>query len=459
MARLLLVDDEVGMLFALKELAESRGYEVVLARSGKEALDKLDGADGVVTDFAMPGGMDGVQLMQAIHERDESLPVIMLTAQGSERTAVRAMKAGAYEYVTKPFDIDEMSMVLDRAVETRTLRVQNRRLSAEKSIGKSVVGESPAMQRLLDAVGRVAPKDITVLVQGETGTGKELIAALVHAESRRAQGPLVRFNCAAIPAELAEAELFGHARGAFTGAAQARRGFFAQADKGTLVLDEVGELPLPLQAKFLRALQEGEIQPVGAGRVEKVDVRVVACTNRNLLAEARAGRFREDLYYRLAVVELIVPPLAEHREDIPALAAEFARRYAERFGMEGVRLAPALVDALRSSDWPGNVRELENTVARLVALSNGGEIGPQAFIAPPPRATEPEAEEAAMPPDGTLTLREHLDTIERHMIVRMLAATANNQSETARRLGISRSSLIDRMKKYGLSGAAATDSP
>ncbi|MFL5274866.1 MAG: sigma-54-dependent transcriptional regulator [Myxococcales bacterium] len=454
MARLLLVDDEMGMLFALKELAESRGYDAVLARSGKEALEKLDGADGVVTDFAMPG-MDGVQLMQAIHERDESLPVIMLTAQGSERTAVRAMKAGAYEYVTKPFDIDEMSMVLARAVETRTLRVQNRRLAAEKSIGKSIVGESPAMKRLLDALGRVAPKDITVLVRGETGTGKELIAALVHAESRRAQGPLVRFNCAAIPGELAEAELFGHARGAFTGAAQARRGFFAQADRGTLVLDEVGELPFPLQAKFLRALQEGEIQPVGAGRVEKVDVRVVACTNRNLLAEARAGRFREDLYYRLAVVELIVPPLGEHREDIPALVAEFARRYAERFGMEGVRLAPALVDALRSSDWPGNVRELENTVARLVALSNGGEIGPQAFIAPPPRVTEPEAEEVPLDTDVTLTLREHLDTIERQMIVRTLAATANNQSETARRLGISRSSLIDRMKKYGLSSAAS----
>ncbi|MFL5408479.1 MAG: sigma-54-dependent transcriptional regulator [Myxococcales bacterium] len=454
MARLLLVDDEMGMLFALKELAESRGYDAVLARSGKEALEKLDGADGVVTDFAMPG-MDGVQLMQAIHERDESLPVIMLTAQGSERTAVRAMKAGAYEYVTKPFDIDEMSMVLARAVETRTLRVQNRRLAAEKSIGKSIVGESPAMKRLLDALGRVAPKDITVLVRGETGTGKELIAALVHAESRRAQGPLVRFNCAAIPGELAEAELFGHARGAFTGAAQARRGFFAQADRGTLVLDEVGELPFPLQAKFLRALQEGEIQPVGAGRVEKVDVRVVACTNRNLLAEARAGRFREDLYYRLAVVELIVPPLGEHREDIPALVAEFARRYAERFGMEGVRLAPALVDALRSSDWPGNVRELENTVARLVALSNGGEIGPQAFIAPPPRVTEPEAEEVPLDTDVTLTLREHLDTIERQMIVRTLAATTNNQSETARRLGISRSSLIDRMKKYGLSSAAS----
>ena len=256
--------------------------------------------------------MDGVQLLQAIHQRDESLPVILLTAHGSERIAVRAMKTGAYEYVTKPFDIEEMGLVIERALEARALRVQNRRLTAEKAIGRSIVGDSAAMRRLIDAVTRVAPRDITVLVRGETGTGKELVAALIHGESKRAKGPLVRFNCAAIPGELAEAELFGHTRGAFTGATQARRGFFAEADGGTLVLDEVGELPPPVQAKLLRALQEGEIQPVGAGRIEHVDVRVIACTNRDLAADARDGRFREDLYYRLAVVELRVPPLHEH---------------------------------------------------------------------------------------------------------------------------------------------------
>src|SRR3989449_2735833 len=233
-----------------------------------------------------------------------------------------------------------MGLVIDRALEARALRMQNRRLTAEKAIGRSIVGDSAVMRRLTDAVARVAPRDITVLVRGDTGTGKELVAALVHAESRRAKAPFVRFNCAAIPGDLAEAELFGHTRGAFTGAAQARRGFFAEASGGTLVLDEVGELSGGIQAKLLRALQEGEIQPVGAGRVERVDVRVVACTNRDLAAEVRAHRFREDLYYRLAVVELIVPPLHEHREDIPALVAEFARRYADRFGMQGVRLAP-----------------------------------------------------------------------------------------------------------------------
>src|SRR5258708_5410514 len=269
MARVLLVDDEPTLLFTLSQLLKSRGLEAVLARSGKEALEKLEGVDTVMTDYFMPE-MDGVQLLQAIRERDESLPVIMLTAHGSERVAVRAMKSGAYEYVTKPFDIDEVSLVLDRALEARALRVQNRRLCAEKALGRTIVGESPVMRRLLDAVSRVAPKDITVLIRGDTGTGKELIASLIHAESRRAAGPLVRFNCAAIPGELAEAELFGHARGAFTGAVQARRGFFAQADGGTLVLDEVGELPLPVQAKLLRALQEGEIQPVGTARVDRV---------------------------------------------------------------------------------------------------------------------------------------------------------------------------------------------
>ena len=445
MARLLLVDDEPAMLFALKELVRQRRHEAVVARSGAEALAQLEGADAVVTDYAMPQ-MDGVQLLQAIHERDESLPVILLTAHGSERIAVRAMKSGAYEYVTKPFDIEEMGLVIERALEARALRMQNRRLAAERAIGRSIVGESLPMRRLLETVTRVAPRDITVLLRGETGTGKELVAALIHAESKRGRGPLVRFNCAAIPGELAEAELFGHTRGAFTGATQARRGFFAEADGGTLVLDEVGELPLPVQSKLLRALQEGEIQPVGAGRIERVDVRVIACTNRDLAAEARAGRFRDDLYYRLAVVELVVPPLSEHREDIPALAMEFARRYGERFGVEGARLSPALLEELRLASWPGNVRQLENTVARLIALSSGGEIGPAALSGIPAPASPDPAGGA----QEEQTLWERLDAFEREQIEQALAATGGNQSEAARRLRVSRSAFVDRLKKYGL---------
>jgi len=310
----------------------------------------------------------------------------------------------------------------------------------------SIIGQSMAMRRLVATVAQVAPKNVTVLVRGETGTGKELIASLVHARSSRSQGPFVRFNCAAIPGELAEAQLFGHVQGAFTGATHARRGFFAQADGGTLVLDEVGELPLAIQAKLLRALQGGEIQPVGAARVERADVRVVACTNRDLAAEVRAGRFREDLYYRLAVLELIVPPLREHREDIPALAAEFARRYGKRFGDE-VRLSPALVEELCRAQWPGNVRQLENAVARMVALCITAEIGVEAFASAPDFVA---SEEPCADPEPAGTLSEQLEALERKIISRVMEAAAGNQSEAARRLGLNRGSLIGRLKKYGL---------
>jgi two-component system, NtrC family, response regulator AtoC len=452
MERVLLVDDEPSVLFALKELVRARGWEPLLARSGAEALGLVDRADAVVTDFAMPG-MDGMELLRAIRERDESLPVVMLTAHGSERLAVRAIKAGAYEYVTKPFDVDETTIVLERALEARSLRVKNRQLVAEQAIGRRFIGESAVVRTLLAATARVAPRDITVLVRGETGTGKELIASLLHAQSRRAARPLVRFNCSAIPAELAEAELFGHVKGAFTGATQARPGFFAEANGGTLVLDEVGELPLGVQAKLLRALQEGEIQPVGSGRTEKVDVRIVASTNRDLAAEIAAGRFREDLYYRLAVVELVVPPLREHREDIPALAHEFARRYAERFDIEDARLAPGLVERLCALEWPGNVRQLENAVARMVALSGGGEIGPGALPGSPPGeaaprpSTDGSPQPAALESEG-LTLREQIDTLERSVITRTMTAVAGNQSEAARRLGISRNTLTERLRRY-----------
>jgi two-component system response regulator AtoC len=454
MARVLLVDDEPSVLAALKELVQGRGWEPLLARSGAEALGLVDRADAVVTDFSMPE-MDGMELLRAVHERDESLPVILLTAHGSERLAVRAIKAGAYEYVPKPFDVDEMLLALVRALEARTLRLRDRQLTAEHAIGRRIVADSAAMRHVLDATARVATKEITVLVRGETGTGKELIGSLLHAQSRRAEGPLIRFNCSAIPAELAEAELFGHTRGAFTGATQARAGFFAEANRGTLVLDEVGELPPAVQAKLLRALQDGEIQPVGSGRVEKVDVRIVACTNRDLAAEVRAGRFREDLYYRLAVVELVVPPLRDRREDIPALAHEFALRYAERFGAEGVRLSPALVERLVAADWPGNVRQLENVVARMVALGGGGELGPESFAGV--AHAEPGSERRARDPDAggngaddAHTLREQLDALERSVIAKTMTAVRGNQSEAARRLGISRNTLTERLRRYEL---------
>jgi two-component system response regulator AtoC len=443
MSRILVVDDEPSVLFTLGELLGERGHETTKARSAAEALDRIDGVDLVLTDLEM-GAVSGLDLLRELREREPALPVILLTAHGSERAAVLAMKSGAWDYLTKPFDTDELMLTVDRALETVRLRTLSRRLSAERALNRHIIGSSPAMRRLLAAAERVADRDITVLVRGETGTGKELIGSLLHAQSRRAQKPLVRFNCAAIPAELAEAELFGHARGAFTGANVARRGFVAQADGGTLVLDEVGELTLPIQAKLLRMLQEGEIQPLGSGRVERVDVRVVASTHRDLEAETRAGRFREDLYYRLAVVELKVPSLAERREDIALLALEFARRYADKFGLDRLELSPELVARLEQMAWPGNVRQLENTIARLAALSPGGMLEARALE----ESAEPQAE-AGTAEQGP-SLREQVEAFERNLISRALAQAGGNQSEAARRLQTSRVTLIDKLKKHHL---------
>ncbi len=459
MSVVLLVDDEAGVLFTLSEVVTERGHRAVTARSGAEALTKLDEADAVVTDLAMPG-ISGIELISQIAQRDPTLPVVLLTAHGSERVAVEAMKSGAYDYLAKPFDIDEVGVVIERALETRRLRVDNRRLAAEQTLGRRIVGDCRQMRRLLEATARVASRDVTVLVRGETGTGKELIGELLHVQSARADKPLVRFNCAALPAELADAELFGHVRGAFTGATANRAGFFTQADRGTLILDEVGELPPAIQAKLLRALQEGEIQPVGSGRIEKVDVRVVAATNRDLAADVKAGTFREDLYYRLAVVELVVPPLRDRRDDIPPLTHEFARRYADRFGLGAIHLEPQLVDALARADWPGNVRQLENTIARLAALSTNSTItladyqlatGTEpALDGPPDEPVDPPP--PPLPPDarGGPSLKEQVEAFERGLVGRALDSTGGNQSEAARRLGVSRVTLIDKMKKYGL---------
>ena len=438
------VDDDLAMRESVGSLVRSAGLRMEAFASAQEFLTRsraeLPGC--LVLDVNLPG-LNGLDLQQELAKADVQIPIIFLTGHGDIPMSVRAIKAGALEFFTKPFD-DEALLDAIRLGITLQNKVANRRKTV---LGHGIIGDGSAMRRLLETVSRVAPRDITLLIRGETGTGKELIASLVHAQSLRAAHPLVRFNCAAIPGELAEAELFGHVRGAFTGAVEARRGFFAQADGGTLVLDEVGELTLSVQAKLLRALQDGEIQRVGAARVDRVDVRVVACTHRDLADDVRAGRFREDLYYRLAVLELILPPLREHREDIPALATEFARRHAERFGMRDVRLLPELLDALQRLDWPGNVRELENAVARMVALSNGGAIGIEAFaIASASPSADPPA---GVPPEGTLNLREQVEAVERSLIGRTMTAVGGNQSEAARRLGLSRGSLIERLKKYG----------
>ena len=329
------------------------------------------------------------------------------------------------------------------------MRIRERAELPPVPSGPQIVAESPVMRELLEKVARVGPKDVTVLVRGETGTGKELIASLLHAQSARSSAPLVRFNCAAIPDELAETELFGHTRGAFSGADRMRPGFFSLANGGTIVLDEIGELSFGVQAKLLRVLQEGEIQQVGAGRMERVDVRVIACTNRDLAAEARRGRFRMDLFYRLAVVELVVPALRDHRQDIPAMAREFAQRYGQRFGTPDVRLSPALLDALAEEDWPGNVRELENTIARMVVVSGSREIGVDALEGS--RLSVAEAPQHSDP----LSLRDQLAAYERRIIARAMTAAIGNQSRAARLLGLSRTSLFERLRKYKLATAVA----
>ncbi|HKO53530.1 MAG TPA: sigma-54 dependent transcriptional regulator [Polyangiaceae bacterium] len=446
MAHVLIVDDESSVLFLLREVLEERGHEVLSATSGVEARAladsrKLDEIELVLTDFAMPD-LDGLGLMAHLRRQNPDLPVVLLTARGSERLAARAIKEGAFDYLPKPFELEELEAITARALETGSLRREARRAAAQTLLGRPFVGRAPAFRRVVDRALKLADRNVPVLVRGETGSGKELLASLLHIGGPRRGAPLVRFNCAAISAELAESELFGHARGAFTGANALHRGYFAQADGGTLVLDEVGELPQKLQPKLLRAVQFGEIQPVG-GAIAQVDVRVVACTHRDLAAEVKAGRFREDLLYRLAVVELTMPPLRQRREDIALLAEVFARSAGERFGIEGVTLTGELLNALSAREYPGNVRELESIVTRLVALSDGRPLGTAALEEPGGAA--PSAE---LSNEGSF--RERVERLERSLLTEALCATAGNQSEAARQLGLSRVTFLDKLKRYGL---------
>ena len=454
MQRVLVIDDDASLRYTLEAVLSDAGFEVETADSGEKGIAAFEtrGADVVLTDLAMPE-VDGMQVLERLRALDPSVPVLMVTAHGSERLAVAAMKAGASDYLPKPFDPDELTLTVKRSVEVRSLRLQNARLRTEASIGRSMVAESPPMRRLLDLIVRVGQKDVTVLLSGESGVGKDVCAFALHAHSRRADRPFIRFNAAAIPSELAESELFGHAKGAFTGAQAARQGFFQQADKGTLFIDEIGDLPLGMQAKILRVLQSGEVQQVG-GRTETVDVRLITATNRDLAAEAKAGRFREDLFYRLNVVPMRVPPLRERPEDIEPLVATFVRAYSERYGMGTVEVEPALLDALNSHAWPGNVRELENTVARLLAIAPDERLS----LALWRTLAEPHSVVAGSPavgdPGPSHPLRARVEAFERSIIAEQFDSAGKNQSETARRLGVSRPALIEKLHKYGLLGVA-----
>lgn len=437
--RILVVDDDPGVRYTIKEILESDNLEVYQAESGEKALSLLatQPVELVITDLRMPG-MDGMALLRRLRVEPHPPRVLMITAHGSERLAVDAVKAGAYDYFKKPFEVEELLGVVRRAIEAVRLEQENERLQGERALSQSLVFVSPAMSRLAVLVQRVAPRDVTVLITGESGTGKERVAEALVSASARADKPFIRFNCASLTPELAEAELFGHAKGAFTGAHRERPGLFREADGGTLLLDEVGELEPGAQARLLRVLQVGELRPVGEERVRKVDVRILAATHRDLRELSQQGRFREDLYYRLNVVQLRVPPLRERPEDIPVLARLFFNRFAGRFGVQGLKLTPELMQRLQGASWPGNVRELENTLERLVALSHEGELDLSLLG------------EHAGHVQGGLGLRERVDAYERGLIMEALRASGGNQSEAARRLQVPRVTLHDKLRKYGL---------
>jgi DNA-binding NtrC family response regulator len=457
-ARVLVVDDDPGVRYTLREILSSEGLLVDEAADGAEALLRYDAAPFplVLTDLRMPR-LDGMALLRELARRTPPPRVVLITAHGSERDAVDAMKAGAYDYFKKPFETEELLGVVRRAVEAVRLVYENEKLQGELALARSMVFASEAMRRLGVLVGRVAPRDVTVLITGESGTGKERVAEAIVLASRRADRPFVRFNCAALSPELAEAELFGHAKGAFTGAVRSRPGLFGEADGGTILLDEVGELAANAQAKLLRVLQEGEVRPVGEERTRKVDVRVLAATHRDLEEAVREGAFREDLYYRLNVVHLVIPPLRSRPEDIPLLARFFLQRFAERFGVSPLHVPEALFDRLAAHPWPGNVRELENALEGLVALSpaEGLDLGLLPGSAPPPGTSESrEPAEAGGPP---LPLKQRVEAYERGLIVEALRGARGNRSEAARRLGVSRVTLHDKLRKYELGSAGVAE--
>ncbi len=441
-ARVLVVDDDDGVRYTLRGMFEDAGLDVEEAADGEAGLERLKrgGVDLVVSDLRMPR-MDGLELLRQSRTLTPVPKVILVTAHGSERHAVEAMKLGALDYFRKPFVVDEVLAVVQRALGVVRLEAENERLQGEVNLLKSMVFASPAMSRLALLIQRVAPRDVTVLLTGESGTGKERVAEALVRASARAEKPFVRFNCAALTPDLAEAELFGHTRGAFTGAVRARNGLFREADGGTLFLDEIGELDAATQAKLLRVLQESEVRPVGEDRAYHIDVRIVAATHRDLAQRVAAGQFREDLYYRLKVVHLQVPPLRQRPEDIPVLTRHFLGRFAERFGTAPVSVTPELLARLSAHPWPGNVRELENALESAVALSLDGTLDLSLLPGGTPGGVEPAVRAG---------LKERVGAYERGLIVAALEGAKGNRSEAARLLDVSRATLHDKLRKYGL---------
>ncbi|HUP19271.1 MAG TPA: sigma-54 dependent transcriptional regulator [Gemmatimonadota bacterium] len=451
----LVVDDEPGIRQALRQMLEYEGYTVRTAASGPAALEAYGEkpADIVLLDIKM-APMDGMETLDRLRQKDPDATVVMISGHGTVETAVEALKRGAFDFLEKPPDREVVLRRIANALAERELERENEELRRAAAAPRGpVVGESPALHRVLEKVERVARTRAYVLITGENGTGKELIAREIHIRSERADGPFVEVNCAAIPHELIESELFGHEKGAFTGAHARRKGKFELADGGTLFLDEIGDMSLAAQAKVLRALQDGVVQRVGGGERIEVDTRVLAATNKDVETEIAEGRFREDLYYRLNVVPIRVPSLGERREDIPLLVRHFARGYCEENGMPPREFSDAAIRSLTERSWPGNVRELKNTVERLVILAPGETIDAvdvEALTGPPiarPAGRDP----AAALLDEHASFNDYRDAAEKAFLERRLQENDWNVSETARRLDMQRSHLYKKIEKYGLS--------
>ena len=454
-ARVLVVDDERSMRDFLEIFFRREGMDVETAGSVDEALASLaaDDFDLVVTDVQMPG-KSGLELLRSVKESAPETVVIVVTAFATAETAIDAMKQGAYDYLTKPFKVDELRLVVSKALEKKLLTVENKRLRSElrtQTRQRVLIGTSAAMQRVYELMAQIAATRTSVLVCGESGTGKELVARGIHDLSERREKAFVAVNCGAIPENLLESELFGHVKGAFTGAVQNKPGLFEVAHGGTLFLDEVGELPATLQVKLLRALQEKTIRRVGSNGDLAVDVRIVTATNRDLHADAQSGRFREDLYYRLNVIQITLPPLRQRMEDVPLLAQHFLEKFAREQGKAASRFSEAALERIHAHDFPGNVRELENTVERAVALSRSELIGPEVL---PAALLSPRAPAAAQAlPTSGASLDDLMNSFERQLLLAALARSGGVKKRAAQALGITFRSFRYRLEKLGLDEA------
>lgn len=447
--RILVVDDEESIRMMLRAVLEEEGYEIIEAADGPEAVKAVEQnrLDLILLDIRMTT-MDGIETLTEIRKISPFVPVLMMTAYATVKTAVEALKAGAFEYLAKPLDIEELKILVQKALEYYRLREEN--LTLKERLGSRfdfsrIIGEGRKMKELFDFLAQVAPSEATVLILGESGTGKELVANAIHHNSPRTQQPFVKVACAALPETLLESELFGHEKGAFTGAIARREGRFQAAHRGTIFLDEVGEMSPAIQTKLLRVLQEREFEPVGSSRTVKVDVRVIAATNKDLGKEIKEGRFRDDLFYRLNVIPIHLPPVRERKEDIPALANHFLSLYREKNKKEIKEISPKALDLLIRHDWPGNIRELENCLERAVIVARGELIAP-ADLPPAIQNLPAGKEDAEIPFPAGISLQE----AEKALILKTLEDAGGNRSRAAEILGINRRTLQMKLKEYGM---------